>query len=81
MRHKPRACLRDAPADPQQSCCFRGPPLTLLPALLSSSLGVFRGGHDILVRARLLLLDTVTMQVTARSSEELPVDVILASVG
>uniref|UniRef100_A0A8C6A9G2 Coatomer subunit gamma n=1 Tax=Marmota marmota marmota TaxID=9994 RepID=A0A8C6A9G2_MARMA len=43
--------------------------------------GVFRGGHDILVRSRLLLLDTVTMQVTARSSEELPVDVILASVG
>ncbi|GAB1291045.1 Coatomer subunit gamma-1 [Apodemus speciosus] len=43
--------------------------------------GVFRGGHDILVRSRLLLLDTVTMQVTARSSEELPVDIILASVG
>uniref|UniRef100_A0A2K6UGF9 Coatomer subunit gamma n=1 Tax=Saimiri boliviensis boliviensis TaxID=39432 RepID=A0A2K6UGF9_SAIBB len=43
--------------------------------------GVFRGGHDILVRARLLLLDTVTMQVTARSLEELPVDIILASVG
>ncbi|KAK7808198.1 hypothetical protein U0070_016923 [Myodes glareolus] len=41
--------------------------------------GVFRGGHDILVRSRLLLLDTVTMQVTARSSEELPVDIILAS--
>ncbi|OWK02870.1 COPG1 [Cervus elaphus hippelaphus] len=43
--------------------------------------GVFRGGHDILVRSRLLLLDTVTMQVTARSSEELPVDIVLASVG
>ncbi|MBZ3884009.1 Coatomer subunit gamma-1 [Sciurus carolinensis] len=43
--------------------------------------GVFRGGHDVLVRSRLLLLDTVTMQVTARSSEELPVDIILASVG
>ncbi|XP_064218214.1 coatomer subunit gamma-1-like [Aotus nancymaae] len=43
--------------------------------------GVFRGGHDILVRARLLLLDTVTMQVTARSLEELPVDIILTSVG
>uniref|UniRef100_A0A2K5LN39 Coatomer subunit gamma n=1 Tax=Cercocebus atys TaxID=9531 RepID=A0A2K5LN39_CERAT len=43
--------------------------------------GVFRGGHDILVRSRLLLLDTVTMQVTARSLEELPVDIILASVG
>ncbi|CAH2311992.1 coatomer subunit gamma-1 [Pelobates cultripes] len=43
--------------------------------------GVFRGGHDILVRAKLVLTDTVTMQVTARSKEELPVDVILASVG
>ncbi|NXU49255.1 COPG1 protein, partial [Turnix velox] len=43
--------------------------------------GVFRGGHDLLVRSRLVLTDTVTMQVTARSSEELPVDVIMASVG
>uniref|UniRef100_A0A8V5HGL3 Coatomer subunit gamma n=1 Tax=Melopsittacus undulatus TaxID=13146 RepID=A0A8V5HGL3_MELUD len=43
--------------------------------------GVFRGGHDLLVRSRLVLTDTVTMQVTARSVEELPVDVIMASVG
>uniref|UniRef100_A0A8C3VBE7 Coatomer subunit gamma n=1 Tax=Catharus ustulatus TaxID=91951 RepID=A0A8C3VBE7_CATUS len=43
--------------------------------------GVFRGGHDLLVRSRLVLTDTVTMQVTARSTEELPVDVIMASVG
>ncbi|XP_029457150.1 coatomer subunit gamma-1 [Rhinatrema bivittatum] len=43
--------------------------------------GVFRGGHDILVRSRLVLTDTVTMQVTARSKEELPVDVVIASVG
>ena len=43
--------------------------------------GVFRGGHDLLVRARLVLTDTVTMQVTARSGEELPVDVVMASVG
>uniref|UniRef100_A0A8C6Z4C1 Coatomer subunit gamma n=1 Tax=Nothoprocta perdicaria TaxID=30464 RepID=A0A8C6Z4C1_NOTPE len=43
--------------------------------------GVFRGGHDLLVRARLVLTDTVTMQVTARSSQELPVDVIMACVG
>ncbi|KAF7249799.1 Coatomer subunit gamma-1, partial [Varanus komodoensis] len=43
--------------------------------------GVFRGGHDLLVRARLVLTDNVTMQVTARSREELPVDVIMASVG
>uniref|UniRef100_A0A8C5F2A2 Coatomer subunit gamma n=1 Tax=Gopherus evgoodei TaxID=1825980 RepID=A0A8C5F2A2_9SAUR len=43
--------------------------------------GVFRGGHDLLVRSRLVLTDTVTMQVTARSGEELPVDIIMASVG
>lgn len=49
--------------------------------LLLSPPGVFRGGHDLLVRSRLVLTDTVTMQVTARSSEELPVDVIMASVG
>ncbi|KAJ1110930.1 hypothetical protein NDU88_008276 [Pleurodeles waltl] len=43
--------------------------------------GVFRGGHDILLRSRLVLTDTVTMQVTARSTEELPVDIIMSSVG
>uniref|UniRef100_A0A2K5LKF9 Coatomer gamma subunit appendage Ig-like subdomain domain-containing protein n=1 Tax=Cercocebus atys TaxID=9531 RepID=A0A2K5LKF9_CERAT len=43
--------------------------------------GVFRGGHDILVHSPLLLLDTVTTQLTPRSLEELPVDIILASVG
>ncbi|XP_059799944.1 coatomer subunit gamma-2 isoform X1 [Hypanus sabinus] len=43
--------------------------------------GVFRGGHDLLVRARLALMESVTMQVTARSKDEIPVDVIMASVG
>lgn len=43
--------------------------------------GVFRGGHDLLVRARLALADGVTMQVTVRSGDETAVDVILASVG
>lgn len=43
--------------------------------------GVFRGGHDALVRSRLALADGVTMQVTVRSSEETVVDIILASVG
>uniref|UniRef100_A0AAY5EV87 Coatomer subunit gamma n=1 Tax=Electrophorus electricus TaxID=8005 RepID=A0AAY5EV87_ELEEL len=43
--------------------------------------GVFRGGHDVLVRARLALADGVTMQVTVRSVDENVVDVILASVG
>uniref|UniRef100_A0A8C3W917 Coatomer subunit gamma n=1 Tax=Catagonus wagneri TaxID=51154 RepID=A0A8C3W917_9CETA len=43
--------------------------------------GVYRGGCDLLVRSRLALADGVTMQVTVRSKEETPVDVILASVG
>ncbi|XP_015677627.1 coatomer subunit gamma-1 [Protobothrops mucrosquamatus] len=43
--------------------------------------GVFRGGHDLLVRSRLVLTEIVTMQVTTRSKEELPVDVVMASVG
>ncbi|XP_026578113.1 coatomer subunit gamma-2, partial [Pseudonaja textilis] len=43
--------------------------------------GLFRGGFDVLVRARLALGDGVTMQVTVRSIVETPVDVILASVG
>uniref|UniRef100_A0A668AXG4 Coatomer subunit gamma n=1 Tax=Myripristis murdjan TaxID=586833 RepID=A0A668AXG4_9TELE len=43
--------------------------------------GVFRGGNDVLVRARLALGDGVTMQVTVRSGDETAVDVILASVG
>lgn len=43
--------------------------------------GVYRGGYDLLVRSRLALADGVTMQVTVRSKEETPVDVILASVG
>ncbi|ELW48049.1 Coatomer subunit gamma-2 [Tupaia chinensis] len=43
--------------------------------------GIFRGGYDLLVRSRLALADGVTMQVTVRSKESTPVDVILASVG
>ncbi|XP_053410001.1 coatomer subunit gamma-2 isoform X2 [Nycticebus coucang] len=43
--------------------------------------GIYRGGHDLLVRSRLALADGVTMQVTVRSKEKTPVDVILASVG
>ncbi|CAM2098712.1 coatomer subunit gamma-2 isoform X1 [Caretta caretta] len=43
--------------------------------------GVYRGGYDVLVRSRLALGDGVTMQVTVRSKDETPVDVILASVG
>ncbi|XP_020371179.2 coatomer subunit gamma-2 isoform X1 [Rhincodon typus] len=43
--------------------------------------GVFRGGFDVLVRARLAMADGVTMQVTVRSEAHVAVDVILVSVG
>ncbi|KAM6306971.1 LOW QUALITY PROTEIN: coatomer subunit gamma-2-like [Podargus strigoides] len=43
--------------------------------------GVYRGACDVLVRSRLALGDGMTMQVTVRSKEETPVNVILASVG
>ncbi|XP_032895973.1 coatomer subunit gamma-2 [Amblyraja radiata] len=43
--------------------------------------GVFRGGYDVLVRARLVVAEGVTMQVTVRSEIEMAVDVILNSVG
>ncbi|MEE6481754.1 hypothetical protein FKM82_012956, partial [Ascaphus truei] len=43
--------------------------------------GVYRGGHDVLVRSRLALADGVTMQVTVRSRDETAADVVLASVG
>ncbi|CAH2275472.1 coatomer subunit gamma-2 [Pelobates cultripes] len=43
--------------------------------------GVYRGGHDVLLRSKLALSDGVTMQVTVRSTDETPADVILASVG
>ncbi|XP_051889478.1 coatomer subunit gamma-2 isoform X2 [Pristis pectinata] len=43
--------------------------------------GVFRGGYDVLVRARLAMAEGVTVQVTVRSAIEMAVDVILSSVG
>ncbi|XP_048409894.1 coatomer subunit gamma-2 isoform X1 [Stegostoma tigrinum] len=42
--------------------------------------GVFRGGFDVLARARLAMADGVTMQVTVRSEAHVAVDVILLSV-
>ncbi|XP_033114562.1 coatomer subunit gamma-2-like isoform X2 [Anneissia japonica] len=43
--------------------------------------GVYRGGHDVIVRARLALQDTVTMQITVRSTEPTVSEVIASSVG
>ena len=43
--------------------------------------GVFRGGHDALVRAKLVLQDTVTMQITVRSTDPVISEIISCAVG
>lgn len=43
--------------------------------------GVFRGGFDILVRAKLALTDGVTMQLTVRSSNEGVAELVTSAVG
>lgn len=43
--------------------------------------GVFRGGHQVLVRAKLALGDGVTMQLTVRSTEPQIAELILSTVG
>lgn len=46
-----------------------------------SILGIFRGGIDILVRAKLALADGVTMQLTVRSQDETVSELITSAVG
>jgi len=43
--------------------------------------GVYRGGHDVLARAKLVLKDGVTMQLTVRSTDEVAAQVITSAVG
>lgn len=44
--------------------------------------GVFRGGHDALVRAKLALADSgVTMQLTVRSSDPIVSEILVSAVG
>ncbi len=43
--------------------------------------GVYRGGHDVLVRAKLALSDGVTMQITVRSTDAHVSEVIATAVG
>jgi len=43
--------------------------------------GIFRGGIDILVRAKLALADGVTMQLTVRSQDERVSELITSAVG
>lgn len=44
-------------------------------------LGLFRGGFDILVRAKLALSDGVTMQLTVRSTNADVAELITSAVG
>ena len=43
--------------------------------------GVFRGGHDVLVRARLARSQGVSMRITVRSSDLIACEVIAAAIG
>ena len=43
--------------------------------------GVFRGGHDVLVRAKLALSEGVTMQITVRSTDAHVSEIIASCVG
>ena len=44
--------------------------------------GVYRGGHDALVRAKLALTDSgVTMQMTVRSTDPSVLEVLVSAVG
>lgn len=43
--------------------------------------GVFRGGVDVLVKSRLALQDTVTMQITVRSTDPEISELITSAVG
>ena len=43
--------------------------------------GVYRGGHDVLVRAKMVLDESVTMQLTVRSTDPHSSEVIVSAVG
>ena len=64
-----QACERSDKVDPDK------PSHTLLLA------GVFRGGHEVLVRARLAHSQGVSMKITVRSDNLLAAETIAAAVG
>ncbi len=49
--------------------------------MLSHISGVFRGGHDVLVRSKLALSDGVTLQITVRSTDAHVSEIIASAVG
>lgn len=44
-------------------------------------LGVFRGGAEVLLRAKLALADGVTMQLTVRSTDSDVAEVVSSAIG
>lgn len=44
-------------------------------------LGMFRGGHDVLVRAKLALAEGVTMQITVRAPSQEIAELITSALG
>lgn len=55
--------------------------LSFLRAVSSLPTGTYRGGHEVLVRAKLALADGVTMQLTVRSDDPEVSEVIASAVG
>lgn len=49
--------------------------------IVSCISGTYRGGHEVLVRAKLALADGVTMQLTVRSDDPEVSEVIASAVG
>ena len=43
--------------------------------------GVFRGGHDVLVRAKLAMSEGVTMQISVRSTDPVVSEILANAVG
>ncbi len=64
-----QACERSDKVDPDK------PSHTLLLA------GVYRGGHEVLVRARLAHSQNVSMKITVRSDDLIAAETIAAAVG
>lgn len=49
--------------------------------IFSLILGIFRGGHEILLRAKLALSDGVAMQMTVRSTSAEVAELVSSTIG
>jgi coatomer subunit gamma len=50
-------------------------------SIFLSSPGVFRGGAEVLLRAKLALADGVTMQLTVRSTDSDVAEIVSSAIG